>query len=393
MLSIYRRHKAECAKRIEEQIKAYQEAHPNERGNKFRGFLKDLDEKSCRCSVWVRGTLEGEPYPRRSLKTKSWQRAERIIREIENGKRESQQPKMTVAAAMEKFVADCESRNLTANTLQKYRRLGKNLETYFRDEGIPNLNQVSTDAVRGFRASWTLSPRTGVKELQRLRSFLNFCVQADWITKNPAKSIKAPEIDVAPTLPFSAEEQKRIRNEAVKLSRGDGRIPPDSRLPVFIDLLLETGLRIGDAGLLQTSEISNRQLLLHTRKSRGAKAVWMPLSPGLLAGLDSITSKGGYYFINSDSISPATVAEYWRVRIKRVCTRAKLPKAHPHQFRDTASVNWLLNGVDIPTVAALLGNTPRIVEKHYAPWVPARQALLTSAVQKAWNKPALARVK
>jgi site-specific recombinase XerD len=54
---------------------------------------------------------------------------------------------------------------------------------------------------------------------------------------------------------------------------------------------------------------------------------------------------------------------------------------HAHRFRDTFAVELLLAGVSLEKVAALLGNSVKIVEKHYAPWVAARQDQLEEAVR------------
>jgi hypothetical protein len=48
-------------------------------------------------------------------------------------------------------------------------------------------------------------------------------------------------------------------------------------------------------------------------------------------------------------------------------------------------VDLLRKGVSLENVATLLGNSVRIAEKHYAPWVQARQAALEGAVAKAWK--------
>lgn len=36
-------------------------------------------------------------------------------------------------------------------------------------------------------------------------------------------------------------------------------------------------------------------------------------------------------------------------------------------------------------VATLLGNTVKIAEKHYAPWVKSRQISLEKSIEKAWR--------
>jgi len=74
----------------------------------------------------------------------------------------------------------------------------------------------------------------------------------------------------------------------------------------------------------------------------------------------------------------------WEERLKEVFVIAGVPDGHSHQLRDTFAVSLLLKGVSLENVAALLGNTPRIVERHYSPWVQERQQQLEELVKKAW---------
>jgi integrase len=55
-------------------------------------------------------------------------------------------------------------------------------------------------------------------------------------------------------------------------------------------------------------------------------------------------------------------------------------------FRDTFAVEMLLAGVPLEQVSILLGHkSVKITEKHYAPWVKARQDQLAANVRMAWG--------
>lgn len=63
-------------------------------------------------------------------------------------------------------------------------------------------------------------------------------------------------------------------------------------------------------------------------------------------------------------------------------------RCHCHMFRDTFAVEMLLAGVPIDQVSILLGHSSvRVTEKHYSPWVRARQDQLEKSVQSAWQLP------
>lgn len=348
MLSIYRRHRTKCK------------------------YADNRTSKQCRCPLWATGTLEGRHF-RRSLKTRSFERAEQLKREIENGTKADQPKQITIAHALTAFIKDCEARNLSRSTLGKYRLLRHSLGAFAEGKGIDSISDAGTDFVRDYRNSWLLAPRTAGKQLERLRAFFRFCVENEWITKNPAKSIKAPQVKPNPTLPYSQIEIAKIMENA------------DDRAQVFYRLLLHSGLRILDAAQLRPERIEDGKLLLYQAKT--GQPVWCPLPPSLIQELSKIPLTGGFYFA-VQSEKPESIAEYYRKKLHKI-----QDGFHAHRFRDTFAVNLLQAGVPLEEVSILLGHSSlKITEQHYAPWVASRQTRLEELVKRTWDKK-LVRVK
>jgi integrase/recombinase XerD len=320
--------------------------------------------------------VEGK-YIRRSLKTRSWERAEELKREIEDGKTE--QKSITIEDTLEAFIKDCEARNLNPSTLRKYRRLAATLSEFSRLHGFAELAQLGKQELRRYREGRNLGPRTASKELERLRAFFRFCVENGWLTSNPAKSIKAPQVKVNPRLPFS---EKEIANILVRAK--------DDRELAFILLLRHTGLRIGDASLLKVSQFDGERVHLYTTKA--GVPVSLRLPPQLTSLLKKIPPSGGYFFLRGESVSPHTTADLWRRRIKILCKEAKVMPDHPHRFRHSLAADLLMKGASVEDVAAILGNSPAIVVKHYSQWIRGRQERLDAFMEKTWE-PKLVRVK
>ena len=54
----------------------------------------------CRCALWCKGRMEGKPYEK-SLKTRSFKRAEQILKELQDGKKH-EEPKKEDAVTIER---------------------------------------------------------------------------------------------------------------------------------------------------------------------------------------------------------------------------------------------------------------------------------------------------
>lgn len=70
-----------------------------------------------------------------------------------------------------------------------------------------------------------------------------------------------------------------------------------------------------------------------------------------------------------------------------VRARAEIENGHAHRFCDTFAVELLLKGTHMERVSVLLGHRiMRITERHYAPWVRARQEQLEAVLAKTWEQ-------
>jgi integrase/recombinase XerD len=80
-----------------------------------------------------------------------------------------------------------------------------------------------------------------------------------------------------------------------------------------------------------------------------------------------------------------TVAGNYRRSLRHLFKLAGVKGGHPHRFRDTFAVELLLAGVPLDRVSVLLGHRSiKVTEKHYTPWVRARQEQLEADLQRSW---------
>ncbi len=227
--------------------------------------------------------------------------------------------------------------------------------------------------MQDFRKTWRDGSLSRSKKQERLRSIFRFAVAQKWVQENPSLLLGKIKVEPTQQLPFSEEEMGRILRTARASS-------PETY--VFVLVMRFSGLRISDVCTLHISSLEGNHLALRTVKT-GAKV--RVLLPDVVAdALRTIRKVSPNFFFWSGNGKLASVTELWRSRrLKKVFEAAKVKDAHPHRFRHTFATRLLQQGVPVGMVASLLGNSERIVEKHYSAWIEARRKGLDDAVRKA----------
>lgn len=374
MLTPYRRHHPGCAKR----------------GDRYW--------KRCRCPMWVEGTV-GNAYVRRSLKTKSWERAVAECNRLEQARDPApEKPRplgITIADAVQAYLQDAKDRGLRESTLSK-------LDTIFRKQLLSwaarrrytRLADLDVVALRDFRSSWKDKPLAKSKKQSRVMGFFHFCQRSKWISEHPMLAIGSIRVDQTPTDYFPAEEFERILDATERYRDHRGASGSGARIRALTLLMRWSGLRIRDAVTLEKNRLSaDDKLLLYQAKTR--QPVYVPLPPQVAHALRSMPAgpkPNRMYFFWSGNGLPKTAVADWQRSYRRLFQLADLRRAdghlkrcHPQMFRDTFAVEMLLAGVPLDQVSILLGHRSiKVTEKHYAPWVRARQEQLENSVRRAW---------
>lgn len=361
-LALYRRHLATCA-------------HSG-KGNQWI---------RCQCPIWVQGSIGGEAV-RRSMNTTNWTAASTSVHQWQStGRIGVLKPELPgLADAIQKFLKEAETRNLAATTIKKRQELleGK-LLAYCKRKGYRQLRDLTVERLRDFRHGWTYSPLSAAKRLEYLRAFCRFCVDSGWMERNPAAALKPTKVSHRPTLPYSDEEVERLQNAAQGMM-DFGRYGP--RIEPMILLLRYSGLRIQDAACLERKRVADDKLFLYQQKT--GTPVYCPLPQDVVTKLNAVENDNDRYFFYDGSSQRESMVKSWDRVFKKVGQAAVPPVAncHPHRFRDTFAVSLLLKGVSLDSVSKLLGHSSvKITERHYAPWVKARQDQLESEVRKIWS--------
>lgn len=341
----------------------------------------------CNCPVWAQGSLGGK-WIKDTLNTRDWSVAAATVHEWEAAREigASKAEIPTVREALQKYFDDAEARNLAKSTIRKRRELleGK-LLPYCDAKGFDRLKDLNVDALRSFRKTWKFAATSAVKRLEYLRGFLRFCEESEWIDRNPAKAIKPPKVTQSPTLPFDEQDVIRALDAADQLAEW-GSFGP--KLKAMVLLLRYSGLRLQDAACLERSRLSGDKLFLYTQKT--GTPVNCPLPPEVTKALDALVNERAEYFFWDGKSERETTVKSWNRVFQKLFSTTDPPivGGHAHRFRDTFAISLLLKGVELSHVSILLGHSSiKVTERHYSPWVKARQEQLEADVRRTWQQP------
>lgn len=394
-LNLYRRHREACEAR-----RAF-----DSRSGEFEERKRDW--KRCGCLIFASGTL-GRKFSRRCLNTDDWAKARELAVGYEKAhswadlpaappppEPAAEQPRATIEAACQAYIANRKAAGLKPPTLRKYHTFAKQIGTFADSLGYVMLDQFTPGDIDRFWANWKLGARAKGKRLTTLRAFFRFCVNRKWIPESPVSSdIKAPvgSSRAANKAPFTDEEITRIvaACDQVRVEwknqTGTGEWNGED-LKDLIWLMLYTGFRISDATLFSIKRLHSDQVFVRAKKNGGDVFAYVP--DWLQERLKVRAARFGERpFIVARSDRLETITNIWRRRLAKAFEAAGAfdEPPTPHRFRHTFARILLQKGVPVTDVADLLGDDEKTVREHYARWVTERQERLTRILKDAFSE-------
>ena len=354
--------------------------------------------KRCNCRKHFRWTQNGQQY-RRKAGTRSWAEAEDLKRKLEDqltGRAPEVKPEQDqrdTQACIDLFLQDKKNQGVTDKVVGKYTRELARLREYCERNNVYTVQGITRELLTGFCATWPElypSSYTRSKVRERVRSFLRYCYEAQWIPRIPA--LPKIKIDEPPTMPLTAAEYTSLL-DAVYGTVADPS--QRARVHALIQLMRWSGLAIRDALTLKREEIQfDAAKQLHrivTARQKTGVSVSVPIQADIAQELLTVANGNPEYVFWSGKGEEESITKNWaKYYIAPLFKAAKIQNnGHmmSHRLRDTFAVDLLENGVPLEEVSKLLGHESiKTTEAHYAKWVKGRQDRLDSLVTAVWAK-------
>ena len=396
-LNLYRRHRPNC-----------------EGGRPYDSRSGEFDERKktwrkCACPIFASGSL-ARRFRRQTTGKSEWDAARAIAAAWEqvgnwnSAVSTTPEPslatvahdgRMAILDATEAFLSKCKNRGIQPATVAKYQTFTKQLKAYAEHRGYVFLDQLTVGDMDRFYSSWKDGIRAKAKKLDRLKSFISFCLKREWLAKDITDDLQAPAGSsvTLPKAPFTDEELNRIfaACDAIgqPVPQGPGyRTWTGEDAKDFIFLSIYTGLRISDVATFDvTKRLHGNDVFLRMHKTRQPLTTWIPdwLVHRLMARQEK---HGALIFRCGVSFTMKQLTDIWRnTRLTKVFELAGPfeEKPTPHRFRHTFVRILLEKGVPVADVAELIGDTEDVLRRHYSRWIKTRQDRLTKILQDAFE--------
>jgi len=275
---------------------------------------------------------------------------------------------MKTIEAIGMFLANCELRNLSARTLEQYSQQLSYLSKFFEE-----LPTKAEDIETVLVSLINVTQETKHFYFSTYRTFYNF-LEKRHKTDNPMLDVTPPRMKnkIMPTLEMSDIGLLSV------FTKDD--TPKHKRDKALISLLLDTGIRSGEAVNLKRSNIHEEEGYIIAEGKVGERIV--PISASVVKLLLELPTEDGYVFYGQRGrLTRNGVYEIVKKYLLKIgITGAKLGG---HRLRHTFGRQYLVLGGDLRSLQMIMGHSnistttkyanlaiEDVIQKHhkYTPW-------------------------
>jgi integrase/recombinase XerD len=377
MLALYRRHMRACA--------VHKTNLPARAKRHYAG---------CDCPIWIYGRTRNELIPRQSTGLTNLSEAEALRDSLIAKSKPEIVHGPKISDCIDKYLAS-RQHELAEKTYAQTKFLLARLKTYCERQGVYFTRELNVDLLETFKHEGLpgLADTSKSTAVAKLRCFLRAAHRRGWISESLVDKVTAHRAVYEQKEPYTDEEVNRILDGAEKLNGGThGYAKHPKTLRLLIELMLETGMRVGDAIRFDPTTLTKGEHLWiyvyfpqKAKKMDRRKAHEAYITDRLKRAIDACQwlSQTRPFFFGTNK-NPAYLASEVYERMKTVGAHSEVADCRPHRLRDTFAVRQLLRGLQLGDVSRLLGHSSiKVTELYYAKWVTARKARLEALVAES----------
>lgn len=253
---------------------------------------------------------------------------------------------------LSKFIDNLSTSGKSASTIIAYRKDIQQLYSVIRKPLTEVSSQDLNEAISKLSIDNSFTPKTISRKLNSIRTFFKFLQSTGLISNNPAMEVSHPKLNPTKQRVLKSVEYLAIR----ETTRGN------NRLYTLIELMLQTGIRIGEVSRLTLGDVelaeTNPHLNIVAFSTNPAREV--PLNQKAITTIKEhiallpSTAKGSPLFPTRDG-KPMIIRNI-RSSVDRALLKAGIDDASVNDLRNTFIVAQLKAGVPIDLISRVVGH-------------------------------------
>lgn len=261
------------------------------------------------------------------------------------------------------FLKNLESRGRATATILAY---GKDLEQLLASlaqNGKTTPDSVRTADIEAFRDSLrsnSYTDKSVSRKLNAIKTFFGWMVSQKIIENDPAAPVAHPKYQNPPPRILSRMEYRALRDAARN----------DLRIKAIIELMLQTGVRIGEVANLKIEDIKDDKIVIQAYESQPQREI--PINTSAKQALEDylkIRSKTTISHVFVTKTGRPLLVRNIRSAIDRYFKESGIENAKVNDLRNTFITHQLKSGVDIVTVSKIAGHKRLSTTEHYLQFI------------------------
>ena len=276
--------------------------------------------------------------------------------------------------AREQFKNYLKANKHSNSTIVAYGKDIEQLVTFLETLKKSHVHEVTKDNLEAFLAKMTkegYTPKSISRKLNSTRTFYRFLKVNEYVTDDPSLLVSHPRYQLAPPRILTPTEYRALRDAARN----------DPRMFAVIELLLQTGIRIGELAALKISDIEKDKL--HIRPVEKHEERTVPLNKRALEALnrylevrpkaksDLAKAQTDHLFITKSG-KPFLIRNI-RTAVERYLRMAEIKNAKVNDLRHTFVAHHLKHGVSLVVISKILGHKRLSTTERYLEFVKDRE--------------------
>ena len=252
------------------------------------------------------------------------------------------------------------------STIVAYSKDVEQLASFLGELSKNQIHEVAKENLESFLNKMTkngYTPKSISRKLNSIRTFYRFLKGNGYVADDPSLLVAHPRYQLAAPRILTPTEYRALRDAARS----------DTRMFAIIELLLQTGIRIGELANLKLSDIQKNQLHIAPYEKHGERMV--PLNPKAQEALNKYLelrpkTRSEHLFITKSG-KPFLIRNI-RTSVERYFRLAEIKNAKVNDLRHTFVAHHLKHGVSLTIVSRVLGHKRLSTTERYLEYVKDR---------------------